>query len=360
MFLAWIRGSEIVVRKPEGDTFVVNSPHAARAREHHASILRRRAWKTEGTGAQFMRGGAPAEPVAEGPMHVQPLRLARGLAPGELVYLLHWDTTSGAFRVDLHDDVSASERRIRHGDPLMVDVCADPRGDGFLFACPDMGGMSLGAMGPFGARADTITEGQASDTEPSPVPGAPAVLYVSRGLASDASGVARSRGPAEVLRLDLSTGEVTTVLSEPGFDHRSPKQTADGTLYVLRAPRPKPRPRAAPRAEWVEILLFPWTLVRGFAMTVFFLFAPVLVRLGMPPAWFVQRSQAHEAPVPVVWELIRVRGGQTDVVATPVTGFDAAPDGTLVWSDGEAVFQQMDGETTKVVDEPEVQVLALV
>jgi hypothetical protein len=49
--------------------------------------------------------------------------------------------------------------------------------------------------------------------------------------------------------------------------------------------------------------------------------------------------------VPPSWELVRAAGGEAQVLARGVLSFDLAPDGSIVYSNGSAIFQLDPGGT---------------
>ena len=68
-----------------------------------------------------------------------------------------------------------------------------------------------------------------------------------------------------------------------------------------------------------------------------------------------------QGPAPSSWELVRRRGGQTEVLARNVLTFDVAGDGSVLYSDGSKITKLYpDGRSMSVLRADLIeQVLAL-
>src|ERR1044071_4595211 len=109
------------------------SSFARDLRERTLRLQQRSAWKTHGSGAQFMSGSLlwGAQDREPEPMRIAITGLSRGIAPGELVYALQTNEISGVFALK---DSGLTEQRLFHGsDCRIASPCANFQQD--LIVC---------------------------------------------------------------------------------------------------------------------------------------------------------------------------------------------------------------------------------
>src|SRR5438093_2122898 len=92
----------------------VESRFGRDVRERAIQLQQRHAWKTQGSGARFMSGGAlwGAQDRDPGLMRIAVTGLSRGRQPGELLYALETDEVSGLFALK---NFGQEEQRLFHG-----------------------------------------------------------------------------------------------------------------------------------------------------------------------------------------------------------------------------------------------------
>jgi hypothetical protein len=354
----------------------VESKFAQELRERLVRVAQRNAWKTQGSGAQFMYGrlmnsrflwGMDAEDEQGLVLSVR--SLTQGARDGEVLYSLGGSGVSGLFAFDPQ---ALEEKRIVHGVEHSYEDLALDRGHG-LVACATAkrdGSTSIAVMKDDGSDLAELTEGDSLDFHPSWVPGQRRELvFASSGIARDGEGNARGFSPGVVHRLDIDTAQMDVIAEEPGKDLIRPRIDAQGALYYIRRPHVKPDKPSFWRAN-LDFLLFPVRLL--FALLHFLNFfstrysgkqlttAGDSKRRGADVKQMMvwdnltraqdaakKRDDDPEALVPSSWELVRQRGMKTETLARNVAAYDLSSDGSVVYTNGSAVYHVTpDGEST--------------
>jgi hypothetical protein len=343
----------------------VESRFGRDVRERALQLQQRHAWKTQGSGAQFMSGGMlwGAQDRDAGRMRIAITGFSRGRQPGELLYALETDQVSGLFVLK---DAGQFEQRLFHGsDCRIAGPCASSEQD--LVVCSVLhpnGFANLATMRADGSELTEITEGDSSDLAPSWVPGAPHTLvFQSAGMGRDAHGLLTTRGPYQVQRLNLNAGEMTCLLEDPKFDFLAPRLDANGTLYAIRRPYEKLQRSFNPFRAVLDLVLLPLNVLHALFQwlnffTVRYTGKPLTSAGGtrqrevdmklmfilgnlVDAAKVSRETQTDDAPalVPQSWQLVRQQQGQAlQTLAKGVLSYDLAGDGTLLYSNGSAIY----------------------
>lgn len=341
----------------------VESRFAESIRARATQIENRNAWKTQGRGAQFMSGRLLwNEPPGERLPAIQLHSLSRGRTPGELLYSLD---SSGVSAV-LARPAAADELRLFHSNSLHLRHLAAEPGHPLIASSVrgKAGTAHLALLHCDGSELREVTEGDVHDEAPRWIPGRPTELvYQSAGVARDAAGNLAGLGAASVQRLELRTGAVETLLEEAEADFSSPQVDARGTLYAIRRPRSE---RRLLRPLWtlLDLLLIPVHLLRAvFHWLNFFSLRyggkPLLsdgaarkqpldpreafVRSNLMAAEDAGRGvdagDDTRALAPASFHLVRKGAGAAlETLARGVVSYDLAPDGTVVYSNGNALY----------------------
>lgn len=353
----------------------VESKFAHEVRERLMRVAQRNAWKTQGMGAAFMRMGDSlwdSEEEANGV--VMSVRcLTRGSAPGHVLFALGGRGVNGLFSFDPE---TLEETRVVHGaDHLYEDLAFDRGHD--LIACSTPkrdGSSSIAVMKPDATDFGELTEGDSLDFHPSWVPGDQRELvFASSGIARNRDGALQSLAPSVIHRLDVGTAQLEVIAEEKDKDLIRPMMTADGTLYYIRRPHAGADRPSFWRAN-LDFLLFPVRLL--FALMKFFNFFTTrytgkqITTAGSARQRFAdvkkmvtldnyikasqeaqQKDADPEALVPSSWQLVRQRGMKTEVVAKGAGSYDVTEDGSVVYTNGGAIYQLTpSGERTKVCE----------
>jgi hypothetical protein len=344
----------------------VESRFGRDVRERTIQLQHRNAWKTQGSGARFLSGGLlwGAPDRDRGRMRIAITGFSRGRESGELLYALETDEVSGLFALK---DRGQAEQRLFHGsDCRVASPCASPEQD--LVVCSVLhshGFANLATMRADGSELTEITEGDSSDLAPYWVPGASRVLvFQSAGMGRDAHGQLTTRGPYHVQRLDLDSGEMTCLAEDPKFDFLTPRLDSNGALYAIRRSYEKLHRGFNPVRAVLDLVLLPLNVLHALFQwlnffTVRYTGKPLTSAGGtrqkemdmkqmfilgnLVDAGKVSReAQTDDAPalVPQSWQLIRQQDGRAQqVLAKGVLSYDLGEDGTLIYSNGSAIYR---------------------
>ncbi len=354
--LAYLAGGRLHVKVGEAPVRAFDSAFGQQMRDRHVEIQRKHSWKAEGRGARFMSGLLWGTPEKDGAMRVAITSLTRGPRPGELLYALD---TEGRSAVCLFTATDGSERRLLHGSTLRIrDVRAAPGREHIACSVPHPDGTSsIAVMGLDATELREVTEGDAQDRFPAWAPGPGArLVYQSASVGRDAAGRAAALDPSEVHRLDIQTGALETLATDPDADLLCPQLDAQGTLLCLR--RPRRRQERSFFAALLDVVLVPARLLFAVFQYLNFFSArytgkPLTtagarqkgadVRQMMVWSNLLEAEQAGagDEPSPSVprsWHLVRIRPGQRpETIAEGVLSFDLADDGSIVYCTGTAV-----------------------
>ena len=377
--LAFISAGKLFVWKEGSQPQPVSSQFAHEMEERQEKARRRHGWKGD---SDELVGGMPGAAVwgKQGLVHVDPLRVecsavARGPQPGEVTFALQIGDVGGLFDSNTAD---GNERRLMHRVRLRVEEMERHPVDGRLVYAEvsTAGTIHLAIKHATDNASREVTEGDALDQAPSWVQGAEStVVYQSAGLARTSAGAVALVGPYAIHELDLGTGAVSTLLEDAEHDLLLPHKLADGSLLFIQRPY-----EGAGRIHYwrllLDVLLLPVRLVE--MLLAFFNFMSLLssgkplsqaggVRAAQPDlkrmmlwgrALEADRRAKHYKSgeprllVPGSWQLVRrAADGSEEVLGESVLGYDVATDGTVIFTDGRAVFRRAPGgKAEKVLD----------
>jgi len=359
----------------------IDSPFAQSIRQRAFELDRRHAWKTQGRGAQFMGRSSAAlwgadrnDPVE---MPILVTGFCRGAADGDLYYSIQSPEISGILM--MHD--GGTEKRLLHTADFRVGTLASQPGTGKLaMSVRHRGGSTIAVMDSDGAGFAEVTQGESIDESPSWSPnGENRLIFQSAGLARNQAGRHVGSGPASIQSLDLDSGQMTCLAEASDMDFLGPRIAADGSLYCIRRPHRSPRRSLRPLQLVEDILLFPFRLIYAFfqylnLFTMMYTGKP-LAKSGAPdrPHADMQRmtvwgnliearnnivkGDAAASLVPDSWELCIIASGRApEILAKGVLSFDLEPDGSIVFSDGSAIYRRKpDGEVSRLHKDAMIQ-----
>jgi hypothetical protein len=235
-----------------------------------------------------------------------------------------------------------------------------------------------------GRHWNNVVGGDAVDQAPSWAGGDPRrLIYQSAPVARDESGLYRGLKPYVVESLTLQPGATPEVLLQrEGQDLLLPRATGDGRLYCIRRPyQPVGQGEFKPHRILLDIILFPFRLLRAIFhflnfFSLMFSGKPLATANGprrMPEqqpflmlwghmidtrqAMAKRDGQAAGSLVPKDWELVRSGAdGEFEILAKNVLAYDLCQDGSVVYTDGMAVFyRSQEGEITRLCEQPMVE-----
>jgi len=372
--LVWLAQGRIRLKQGNAGPRTIESRFAQGIRERAVKAQQRHGWKQHAAGENFLSGamlwGRQIRDPAAIPISIT--SLCRGSAPGQVLYSLETNDLCGILQLE---DFGAEERRLWNKNDQRLDhLHVSTRGE-----------MACGVRHPFGTAnvavrlsADSglseVTEGDSVDTAPRWIPGeSRRLVYQTAGVGRDRHGQFATLGPYSIQTLDIDSGELVTLLENPAHDLLMPQVTADGTLYFIRRPHLTGR-EISPLRLLKDVFLFPFRLlIAVFHYLQFFAMRYTGKKLSSGGAqskeldlqqmmiWgnmvSAQNAQqpGEEAPdlVPRSWELVRrTPDGQEEVLAKGVLAYDLVEDGSLVYSNGSAIFlRRPDGQRERLVVE---------
>src|SRR5262245_50046350 len=356
--LAFISNGKLFYQGPGQQLRELQSPHVRTVTDRMQRHQQLHGWK-EGTSFSRSFTGRDRHVSADA-VGIQATS-AQFVAHDRVLYFLRDASFGGLFEYDLLQD---TEKRLLHKQYLSLeDLRIHPDGHQLLGAQQARNGAAnIVVMDADGSNYRELTGGDTVDTAPSWVPGQTnAVLFQSSGLARSEAGYVLAQGPTSIQMADTAAGSLTMILEDPHVDFLQPRVGANGFLYFIR--RPYEAPRYGMENAVTDTLMFPFRLLRALFHYLTF-FSLMYTRQPLIPASgpAVQadlkeilikgkRLDAEAALragvllngvpslVPASWELIcRSPQGEEHVLASHVTSFDIASDGTILFSNGYGVF----------------------
>jgi len=379
--LAYIAEGKLYTQSPGLAARLIESPFVQNILDRVERDRERGEWKNQGMAWNFasqMRG--PLGAGMEIPADRRRIRFS-GVCPAgdnkKLLYSLDTDHVGGLFEFELADGF---ERRLYHRQQLRLnDIHRHPTDGTLVFSMlAEDGTAHIGTMGAEGKNFNAITAGDAVDEAPSWVVGestAKTVVFQSAGVGRDEAGFRTGLSSYAIMKLEVESGKMETLLEEDASDALLPKMTADGTLYFIRRPYEPHGATVSGGKLALDMLLFPIRLAG--ALVHFFNFFSLmfqrkpLITSGGPPrqgpdqrymmlwgkvidAQKLQKVKQGESQslVPATWQLIKRRpSGSEEVIAKRVLAYDLASDGSLIHTDGSTIYHRtLHGENSKIAE----------
>jgi len=359
--IAWLAQGKLRLKKPGEAPTTVESKFGQSIREKAVRAQQRHSWKNAGNDDNFLAGamiwGRGAKDPASIPISIT--SICSGQNAGQMLYSLETNDFCAVLAVE---NLGAEERRIwNKNDKRLGTLCVGQDGSVACSMRHQHGTANIAVRLDDESGFSEVTEGDSVDAAPRWVPGP------DRRLVFQSAGVGRSReghfagiGPFAVQYLDVETGDMKTLAEETGTDFLTPQMTADGTLYYIRRPYSNGR-EINPLRALLDVILFPFRLLYAFFQ--FFQFFSIRytgkkltsaggarsrqMDLKQMTIWGNMVSAARhsniddDAPdmVPNTWQLMRQReGAAPETIAKGVLSYDLAPDGSIVYSNGNAIF----------------------
>lgn len=361
MLLAYISGGRLFCKTDNGPAREISSPYIQEVVDRVERSKERNAWK-QGTSFQVAAHGGMRDFEGEGAGAGIQFSSALWYKDRSLLYFLRDRAIGGLFSFDLDTGV---EQRLLHKQRLALsDLQVDESGSRIVACSSGEDGVShIATLDIEGNRFREITTGDTIDAAPTWVPGEPdSILYQSAGLARSPQGYVAATGHATIQKLNMRNGSIDTVLESSAHDFLQPRVSADGVLHFIR--RPYERPGYSAGNVLLDTLLFPFRLLRAVFHYLNF-FSLMYSRKPLTGATGpkvqadikdiilkgrridVEKALRQEnaingvaALVPRSWELVsRTPEGQETVLATHVASYDLLADGSVVYSNGRAVFR---------------------
>jgi hypothetical protein len=363
--VVYLSNGRLLSKSGESPVSEIDSPFAQSIRQRAFELNRRHAWKSQGRGAEFMGRSSAAlwgtdrNDAEEMPINVT--GLCRGAQDGDLYYVIQSPEISGVLR---RKEDGTEQRLLHTADFRVGSLSSQPRTGRLAMSIRHRGSSTIAVMDSDGAGFAEVTQGESVDESPCWLAdGENRIVFQSAGLARNPAGRYVGTGPVSVQLLDLDSGQMSCLAEDPKMDFLGPQIAADGSLYCIRRPHRTTQARFRPLQLIEDILLLPFRLIYAFFQylnffTMMYTGKP-LAKSGTPdrPHADMQRmtiwgnlveARKHmmkgddaASLVPDAWELCRIeRGREAEILAKGVLSFDLAPDGSIVYSNGSAIFRR--------------------
>ncbi len=379
--IAYLSQGKLYLKMPDTAVQEVESQFGRELQERMLRLKQNKAWKDRGIRSMMMPPNL-LEQLDQQPEATANIAIA-DLCPlenGKILYALETPDMGGIFTLDPVDN---REDRLFHNAEFRVSHL-DFHPAHQLIACTTTyrtGTANIATMPLDGSRPRDITEGDSLDLAPRWIPGGgKALVFQSAGLARNAEGFVCDRAPFVIEKLDFAQEAITTLAQDPKADLLSPQMGTDGYLYYIRRPYEARRAGFQPLRFLKEIVLIPVRLVHAiFQWLSFFSWKytgkPLMstgtgqkVESKSIKAWGEwlspemmrdRRFGDADAPalVPRTWQLVRqAQTGTPDVLAEGVLGYDLASDGTIVYTNGSAIYRiAPDGTRDRLLVSPLIE-----
>ncbi|MDX2240123.1 MAG: hypothetical protein NW224_05510 [Leptolyngbyaceae cyanobacterium bins.302] len=372
--VAYLSQGKLYLKAPNASVREVESQFGREIQERTLRMKQNKSWKDRGLRSMMMPPGM-LDQLDQQPESTVNVAIA-SLCPfdDKLLYALETPDMGGIFAFDSAQD---REDRLFHNAEFRISHL-DYAPKHQLIACATTyrtGVANIATMPIDGSRPRDITEGDSLDLAPRWVPGAgKALVFQSAGLARNSEGFVCDRSPFVIEKLDFVQQDVTTIAEDPKSDLLSPQMGADGRLYYIRRPFQSARKPFNLMQMLKDILLIPVRLGNAiFQWLSFFSWKytgkPLMstgtgqkVESKTIKAWGEwitpdmmrdRRFGEPDAPalVPRTWQLVRqATQGIPEVLAEGVLGYDLAEDGTIIYTNGSAIYAiAPDGQKTRLL-----------
>lgn len=376
--IAYLAQGRVRVKAGGATPRTLDSAYGNSIREKEVRAQQKHSWKGAGSDASPFGQAVWGKAAVGQDVPIAITSICGGREPGGLIYSLE----SGSLCALLEaKTVEVEERRLWNDNRTRIrHLTASRRTGDLAFAIlHENGTANIGIKQKDGSGVKELTEGDSFDTAPHWLPDeGQKMVFQSAGIGRNREGHFLMLGPFSIQQLDVTTGEMTTLLEDPHFDYLAPKCRGDGILSYIRRPYTQ-HERVHPLRMLKDVFLFPVRLL--FAIYQFLNFFSTIftgkkltsgdgakarqmdMRQMMIWGNLVQ-SQRRSKPedegvdlVPKLWELHeRNSKGETKVLAKGVLAYDVGTDGRIVYTNGNALFLlHPDGRKEHVLNEQMIE-----
>jgi hypothetical protein len=378
--IAYLAQGRIRVKTGSDAPRTLESAYGNSIREKAVRAQQKHSWKTAGHDSAMLSGAMLwGKQAAPDNIPLAITSICGGTGPGELFYSLQSGSLCALLEVG---GLGAEEKRIWNDNRTQirhVSVSHDS-GDMVFSVLHQNGTANIGVRLAGESGIKELTEGDSFDTAPRWLPGpGRRILYQSAGIGRNREGHFLALGPFGIQQLDAEAGDLDTLLEDKRYDYLAPQGLPDGTLLYIRRPYSLNEP-VHPLRALKDVVLFPFRLAyAGLQFLNFFSAAftgkkltsasgpknqdmnlrQMMIWGNLVHAQQKGRQVEDEAAdlVPKSWQLYRqAPNSDTTVLASAVLAYDVAPDGRIVFTNGNAVFiLHPDGRKEKLLTESMIE-----
>jgi len=373
--IAYLAQGKIRIKPVDAPPRSIDSAYANSIREKAVRAQQRHSWKGQGDASPFGAAtwGKQANRNGEVPLNITSLCASK--EPGALVYSFESGSLCALLEVS---QLGAEERRLwNDSNTRLRHVTVSKETGNMVFSILHQNGTAnIGVKFAGRGGFSELTEGDSFDTAPRWKTGDERyIIYQSAGVGRNREGHFLAFGPFTIQQLDTEAGEITTLIENSGKDCLAPQFAPDGSLFYIQRPYV---PHEAPSffGSLKSFALFPFRL--GHAIYNYLNFFSAIysgrkltgggggasareMDMKQMMIWgnLVRSQNSGEVEdegadlVPKSWELMRRNlHGQSVSLANAVLAYDIGPDGTVVYTNGNAVYLlDKDGRKQHVLNE---------
>jgi hypothetical protein len=377
--IAYLAQGKVRIKEADTPPRTLDSAYGNSIREKEVRAQQKHSWKAAGNdGSPFSGQVLWGNAAQSRDVPIAITSICGGREPGGLIYSLE----SGSLCALLETaGLGAEEKRLWNDNRTRIRHLTASRqtGDLVFAVLHENGTANIGIKlsGEGGIRE--LTEGDSFDTAPRWMPGEEKkIVFQSAGIGRNREGHFLALGPFGIQEFNAAAGEMTTVLEDPHQDFLAPQCREDGSMLCIRRPYTA-RERVHPMRVLKDTLLFPFRFL--FAIFQFLNFFSAMftgkkltsaggakgreMDMRQMMIWgnlvHAQRGPKIEDEgvdlVPKCWELCeRNSKGEMRVLARGVLAYDAAPDGNIVYTNGNALFLlRPDGRNERILNEQMIE-----
>jgi hypothetical protein len=337
--IAYISGGKLYLSENASAFRVIESTFVSQLKSRLQSIQKKQEWKTSGQGAMFM--GVWQASSGEDSINVDE-RFTGFADCGEnnnYIYSIQTNSMGGLFRYDATDH---SELRLMHKEHLHIgDLDYNSRAG--MMACSFSSSNGIANIGVISLKKNFInevTEGDSFDEAPHWIPGSEnELVFHSAGIGRNRDGHFVGRGNFSIIRLNIASGNIETILENPKYDYLAPQYNEKGELFCIRRNYDSAWMKGATLwSVMKDTFLFPIRLGRAIVHYLNF-FSMIYSRKPLITAGGIDKK----GPDP---RSMLLYGRMVDIEKEMKKAGKANLDGNIIPSDWELVKIGLDGKET--------------
>ena len=228
MYFTFIDKDKICEYK-DGKISVFESEYIKRYKEGVTREKRNRAWKKNSDVMMYEEFSFEEETL-----RIEMHSLSPTPEKNKLLYAFSINDTSGIYYKFTDDEKKTEAHVLTSSEENFKDLSVYENGDIFGVVQKNTIQSSLAIFSKFGGDYKTLTGGDSKDENPFLYQGA--LYFNSYGIGRDANNNFVSYAPSEILKMDMRTMEIETVLSDKNFSYSKPIVDKDGNLYCIQKP----------------------------------------------------------------------------------------------------------------------------
>lgn len=381
--IAYLAQGKIRLKSGDAPPRSVESVYGNSIREKAIRAQQKHSWKGQGDSSPFAAAAWGDKAMQGGEVPLIITSLCASKESGGLIYSLESGSLCALLEVR---QLGAEEQRLWNDNNTRIRhvTVSKQTGDMVFSILHQNGTANIGVKRAGRSGYLELTEGDSFDTAPRWKSGDERfITYQSAGVGRNRDGHFLAFGPFTIQQLDTEVGEIATLVEVPGKDCLAPHVAPDVSLYYIQ------RPYVAHESPGFfssikNLLLFPFRLAHAIYNFLNFFSAIFSGRklstgsgakaremdMKQMMIWgnLVRSQKQGEVEdesadlVPKSWQLMRRSAdGETITLASGVLAYDVGVDGTVVYTNGNAVFLLYpDGRKQHVVNERMIEQVFLV